>query len=175
MQRFSEIYKRKLNESEVHQETKVAEEFKSIYGAMLEFYGLRAINNLNEESKLSFLTELNRYWTEEEGLTEKGQAFLQKRSMSLNENSTAVQKKNYLRSKSYAVINETLRQSKVKYKLYDAIDEIYTQTAAKNITEILSPDTMYTIILESFNKAIANFMQQVNTELNESVKAVKHK
>ena len=170
MQKFGDVYKRKLNESEVRQETKVTEEFKTVYKAMLEHYGLKAINQLNEQSQLSFLTELNRYWSEEEGLSEKGQAFLQKRSMSLNENSTAVQKKNFLRAKSYTVINETLRQSKVKYKLYDVIDEMYNQLNASGLNDILSPDMITAIISESFNKSLTDFTNNINRELKESAK-----
>ena len=171
MRKFGDVYKQKLNESETRQETKVTEEFKSVYKAMLEHYGLNAINQLNEESQLSFLTELNRYWSEEEGLSEKGQAFLQKRSMSLNENSTAEQKKNFLRAKSYAVINETLRQSQVKYKLYDVIDEMYSQLNASGLNDILSPDMITTIISESFNKSLTDFTNNINKELKESAKA----
>ena len=170
MRKFGEIYKQKLNESEARQETKVVEEFKKVYDAMLEHYGLRSINHLNEASQLSFLTELNRYWSEEEGLSEKGEIFLQKRSMSLNENSTAVQKKNFLRVKSFAVINETLRQSGVKYKLYDVIDEMYNQLNASGLNDILTPDMITAIITESFNKSLTDFTNTINRELKDSSK-----
>ena len=168
MQKFGEIYKRKLNESETRQETKVLDEFKIVYKAMLEHYGLKAINSLNEQSKLSFLTELNRYWTEEEGLSEKGKNFVNQRLISLNENSTSLQKKNFLRAKSYAVINETFRQSNIKYKLYDVIDEMYKELNASNLNDILSSETITSIILESFNRSLIELTNNIGTELKES-------
>ena len=169
MKRFSEIYKEKVNESEILNENKVLEDFRTIYSAMLEHYGLAAIHDLNEESQVSFLTELNQYWSEEEGLSEKGDRFLDKRSMSLNENSTAVQKKNYLRERSVAVINETLRQSDIKFRLYDIIDEIYTQVNASDLKEVLSPDMITSIISESFVNSLNELTTTINTELKNSI------
>lgn len=169
MKKFSEIYKAKLNEAETRQETKVLGDFKKVYSTMLEHYGLKSVHDLNEESKLSFLTELNHYWNEEEGLSEKGEKFLQKRSLSLNENSTAVQKKNFLKEKAVVLIRETLRQSNLKYKLYDIVDEIYTQTKATDLKDIMSPDMITTILAESLAKSGDEFITNINKELKESV------
>lgn len=171
MKKFGEIYKTKLNEAETRQELKVLSEFKVIYNAMLEHYGLRSVHQLNEDSQVSFLTELNHYWSEEEGLSEKGQTFLQKRSMELNENSTLIQKKNFLRAKSYAVVNETLRQSNIKFKLYDVIDEMYKQVKASDVADILTPETITSIIAESFSKCLNELSANINKELSESVKS----
>ena len=118
MRKFNEIYKIKMNESETRQESKILEDFKAIYNAMLENYGLQSVHQLDEKTQTAFLTELNHYWSEEEGLNDKGQNFLVKRSMTLNENSTAAQKKNYFREKSFIIINETIRQIDMKDKLY---------------------------------------------------------
>jgi hypothetical protein len=170
MKKFHDIYKTKLNESETRQEAKVLTDFKAIYNAMLEHYGLRSVHQLNEDSQLSFLTELNRYWSEEEGLSEKGQNFLQKRSMELNENSTLIQKKNFLRAKSYAVVNETLRQIDIKDKLYSIIDEMYHQIKANDISDILTPEMITSIISESFTKYLNELSNTINTELTESIK-----
>jgi hypothetical protein len=169
MKRFSDIYKEKVFEAETKQEGKVLEAFKQIYGTMLDHYHLTAINDLTDESKLSFLTELNQYWNEQDGVTEKGKKFLEKRSMSLNENSTAVQKKNFLKEKASVVISETLRQTNLKYKLYDVIDEMYKQTNASNLRDILSPDMITTIITESFVNSINDFTTNINKELKENV------
>ena len=170
MKKFNEIYKVKLNESETRQENKVLEDFRVVYDAMLEHYGLNSVHQLNEESQLSFLTELNRYWSEEEGVNEKGILFLQKHAMTLNENSTAIQKKNFLRNKSYAVINETIRQTNLKFRLYDVIDEMYKQLSAKDISDVLTPDMITNIISESFNKSLSEFTANINKELKESVR-----
>lgn len=170
MRKFGEIYKEKLNESEARQEAKILGDFQLVYNAMLEHYGLTSVHQLDEESQISFLTELNHYWSEEAGLSEKGNAFLEKRSASLNENSTAVQKKNFLRSKSYAVINETFRQTNLKYRLYDVIDEMYKSLKASDLSDILTPDMITNIITESFYKAFEEFMGGVKKELKESVK-----
>jgi hypothetical protein len=175
MKKFSVIAKEKAEEHNILQENKVLDDFKKIYGAMLEHYGLTAIHDLDEDSQLSFLTELNHYWSEEGGLSEKGNKFLQKRSMNLNENSTAVQKKNFLKDKSYAVINETLRQTDLKFRLYDVIDQIYHETNASNLKEVLSPDMITSIITESFVKSLNEFTENINKELKESVESIEPK
>ena len=169
MKKFHELYKEKVNEAEELQEGKILSDFRNIYGVLLEHYGLTTIHELDEDSQISFLTELNNYWSEEEGLSEKGDRFLDKRSMSLNENSTAVQKKNYLRERSIAVINETLRQSDIKFRLYDVIDEIYTQVNASNLKEVLSPDMITSIISESFVNSLNELTTTINTELKNSI------
>jgi len=170
MKKFGEIYKAKVNEAEIRFENKILDDFKIIYNDMLEHYGLESVHQLNEQDKTSFLTELNIYWSEEEGLSEKGEIFLEKRTMTLNENSTATQKKNFLRDKSYAIINETLRQSDIKYKLYDIIDEMYKQLNASSLNDILTPDTILTIISESFNRSVVSFKENMFVELKESAK-----
>jgi len=169
MKKFSEIYRMKLNESETLQEGKILDDFKVIYNTMLEHYGLQSVHQLNEEAQLSFLTELNHYWSEEEGMNEKGERFLEKRSMELNENSTAIQKKNFLKAKSYAIINETLRQSNIKDKLYSIIDEMYKQLHASDISDILNPEMITSIISESFTKCLNELSSNINKELTESV------
>lgn len=170
MRKFGEVVKEKIQISDQRQENKILEDFKTVYNSMLEHYGLQTVRQLDEESQLSFLTELNHYWSEEEGLSEKGQQFLEKRSMELNEASTATQKKNFLKAKSYAVINETLRQSGLKTKLYDVIDEMYNQLKASDVSDILSPDMITNIITESFTKSLTEFTSRINKELNDSVK-----
>jgi len=169
MKKFSEIVKEKISSAQVLQESKVLEDFKEVYGSMLDHYGLTSIHDLNEESQLSFLTELNHYWSEEEGISEKGEKFLQKRSMSLNENSTAVQKKNFLKERASVLIKETLRQTDLKYKLYDIVDMMYKQTNASDLRDILSPDMITTIIAESFARSLDEFTTNINKELRESV------
>lgn len=170
MRKFGEIYKEKLSEAEIRQETKVLDDFKMVYNAMLEHYGLTSIHQLDQKSQVSFLTELNNYWTEDEGLKEQGKVFLEKRSMVLNENSTATQKKNFLRMKSYAVLNETFRQTDLKYRLYEVIDEMYNSLKASDISDVLTPEMITSIIAESFNKTSSEFLAGINNELKESVK-----
>jgi len=173
MIKYGDIYKKKLNESETQHENKVLTEFKVIYNTLLEHYNLKSVHQLNENSQTSFLTELSKYWDENNGLSEKGKNFLLNHETTLNENSTSTQKKNFLREKSYLVINETLRQSNIKYKLYDIIDEMYNQLNASNIREILTPDMITNIISESFSKSLNEFVSNVNLELSESAKTIK--
>lgn len=170
MRKFGDVYKEKMSESQTRKENQVLEDFRLVYSAMLEHYGLNSVHQLNEESQLSFLTELNHYWSEEEGINERGQQFLDKRSMALNESSTAIQKKNFLKAKSYAIINETLRRSNIKYRLYDIVDEMYKQLNASDLSDILSPDMITTIINESFLKCLNEFTQNINKELSESAR-----
>jgi len=168
MRKFGEIYKQKVTEAEIRQENKILEDFKHVYSALLDHYGLKSVHELDDEAQVSFLTELNGYWSEKEGLNEKGKTFLEKRSMELNENSTAIQRKNFLREKCNIVINETIRQSKLKYKLYDIIDEMYKQINASDLSDVLSPEMITNIITETLNKTIEDFTSNIRKELKES-------
>jgi len=170
MRKFSTIYKEQLNESEKIHETSVINDFKKIYSSLLEHYNLTAIHDLNKESQLSFLTELNQYWSEEGGLTEQGKLFLQKREMRLNENSTPLQKKNYLKTKAATILSETLRQTDAKYKMYVVIDEMYEQIEAEKLGDVLSPNMISDIITEAFAETLDTFITSIRTELSESAK-----
>jgi len=173
MKKFLELYKQKLEESENLQETQVLTDFRNIYSVLLEHYGVTTIHDLDEETQLSFLTELNHYWSEEEGLSEKGEKFIAKKSLVLNENSTPNQKKNFLKAKVSAVIDETVRQSNLKWRIYDIVDEMYSQINASSLREILTPDMITNIILESFSRTVDEFTANINTELSESAKPAK--
>jgi hypothetical protein len=173
MKKFTQAFKEKLQEHENLQENKILSDFRSIYNAMLENYNIKAIHDLDDESQLSFLTELSHYWSEEEGLSEKGEKFIEKRSLVLNENSTAVQKKNFLKTKIANVINETLRQAELKWKIYDVIDTMYEQLSAADLRDILSPEAMVEIINESLNKSISELSNKINKELTDSAKETK--
>jgi hypothetical protein len=170
MKKFSDIYKKQLNESEALHENNVVNDFKKIYNALLEHYNLTAIHDLNEKSQLSFLTELNQYWSEEHGLSELGKSFIQRKDMRLNENSTPLQKRNYLKTKASNILSETLRQTDMKYKMYVAIDEMYEQVKAQKIEDVMSPNVISDIITEVFAEKLDEFVSNIRTELNESAK-----
>jgi len=170
MRKFGQVYKEKMNESEQLHESKIVEDFRKIYNALLEHYSLTAIHDLNENSQVAFLTELNHYWTEEEGLSELGRNFLKKRELRLTENSTPLQKKNFLKSKATILLSETLRQTDAKYRLYKVIDEMYQQVKGENIEDVLSPNMISDIVTEAFAEALDEFITNVRSELSESVK-----
>ena len=79
MKKFGDVYKQKLFEARVRQESKILEDFRLVYNALTENYGITSVYHLDEKTQLSFLTELSDYWTEESGITEKGINFLNKR------------------------------------------------------------------------------------------------
>ena len=170
MRKFGEVYKEKVNESETIHESRVVSDFKQIYNAMLEHYNLTAIHDLNEKSQLSFLTELNQYWNEEDGLNETGAKFIKKRSPRLTENSTPLQKKNYLKNKTSILLSETMRQNDLKYKLYSVIDEMYKMVKGDEINDVLSPNMISDIITEAFAESLDEFVTNIRTEISESVK-----
>jgi hypothetical protein len=170
MKKFSEIYKEKVNESQIQQENKVLESFKKVYSALLDNYRITSLYDLDADSQVSFLTELNQYWNENEGLLEKGEKFLDKRVISLNENSTVVQKKNFLKEKTIAIINETLRQVDFKDKIYSVLDEMYHQIKATDIGEVLPPHIITDIVKENFHSSIDKFVRDINEELTNSIK-----
>jgi hypothetical protein len=111
---------------------------------------------------------LNSYWSEEEGVSERGKKFLQTRSDVLSESSTSLQKKNFFKNKAAVIINETIRQSELKWKLYDIIDEMFNEVQASNVADILSPDIISDIIQESVKTTLDKFIKEIRTELNQS-------
>ena len=170
MRKFGEVYKEKMNESEQLHESKIVEDFRKIYNALLEHYNLTAIHDLNETSQLSFLTELNQYWSEEEGLSELGQNFLKKKTPRLNENSTPLQKKNYLKDRATLLLSETLRQTDANNRLYNVIDEMHEQVKGESISDVLSPNMIGDIITEAFAESLDDFIMNIRRELSESDK-----
>jgi len=168
MKKFHELYKEKVSEAEELQETQVLTDFRNVYNMMLEHYAIASIHELDEESQVSFLTELNHYWSEDAGISEKGEKFIAKRCLMLNENSTATQKKNFLKSKVQNLISETVRQSDLKWKLYDVIDEMYNQLNASSLRDILTPDMIKNIIFETFSNTVNEFTENIHKELSES-------
>lgn len=170
MRKFGEVYKEKMNESEQLHESRIVEDFRSIYNALLEHYNLSAIHDLNEKSQVAFLTELNQYWSEEEGLSELGQNFLKKKTPRLNENSTPLQRKNYLKDRAVILLSETLRQTDAKNRLYNVLDEMYQQVKGENISDVLSPKMIGDIVTEAFAESLDEFILNIRKELNESAK-----
>ena len=172
IKKFNDLYKEKQVRSNELLEGKLLNEFKSVYGTLLEKYSISDFYTLNEEEQVTFLAELNSYWNDIEGLSDKGKKFIQIRSDVLSESSTSLQKKNYLKNKTSKIISETIRQSELKWKLYDIINEMYNEIQAKGITDILSPDNISDIIQESFKVSLDSFVKEIRTELNESAKEV---
>jgi hypothetical protein len=170
MRKFTTVYKEKVNESEQLHESIIVGDFRKIYNALLEHYNLNAIHDLNEKSQLSFLTELNQYWTEEKGLNKEGVAFLEKRSFRLTENSTPLQKKNFLKSKTSVLLNETMRQNDMKYKVYSIIDEMFTQVEGESINDVLSPNIISDILTEAMAESLDEFITNIRFEISESAK-----
>lgn len=175
MRKFGDAYKEKMVKHEQLHEAKVVNEFKQIYNSLLEHYNLTAIHDLNEKSQVAFLTELNQYWTEETGLTDIGRNFLKKRTPILTENSTPLQKKNYLKDKVGILLSETLRQNDIKYKVYNVIDEMYQQVKGKNINSVMSPETINNTITEAFATVLDQFVKDIYIEISESAKKFKSK
>jgi len=170
MKKFNVAYREKMQEAEEIQESKVLFDFRSIYNAMLEHNNIKTIHDLDDESQVSFLTELSHYWSEEKGLSDKGGKFLEKRSLILNENSTPTQKKNFLKVKISTVINETIRQAKLKWRIYDCIDEAYNQLNAEDLRDVLNPIAITEIVTDSLNKAFTKLSNTIDIELSESAK-----
>ena len=174
MRKFHTIYKEKQSRSNELFETKVLNDFKNVYSTLLDKYSIADFYNLNEEEQITFLAELNSYWSEEQGVLERGKKFLQIRSDVLSETSTTLQKKNFLKKKTSTVINESLRQSQIKWKLYDVIDEMYNEISASNVAEVLSPNNIIEIIKESFVGSLKEFFKEMRHELLTSATEVEN-
>lgn len=173
MKKFNKVYKEKKNKVEKLNEKKTLDDFNKVFRKLLETYNISDFYDLSEKYQNIFLSDLNKYWTEENGLSESGQKFLNRNADMITENSSMLQKKNYLKKKATSVIKETLHSSDIKFKLYDVIDEMFHQSGAKTVSDIASTDVMTSVIHESFSNALNEFMNQFSTEIYESDKEVK--
>ncbi len=173
MKKFNSVYKDQQKRFQSLKEGKILNDFSRVYNSLLEKYNILEFYDLNEKYQNAFLSELSIYWSEEHGISEKGKKFLQKNTDMLNESSTTLQRKNYLKRKSTATINETLRQSELKWKLYSIIDEMYKEVKASKIQEVLSPGVLVKTIHDSMATSLKELMKEINYELTESAKPKK--
>lgn len=170
MRKFNSVYKEKKQRTEQLVEQKRLGEFKQVYDALLEKYNINEFHELDDEYQDRFLVEINKYWTEDDGVTENGQKFLRRKSDFINESSTTLQRKNYLKKKARAIIAESIDRTGLKWRLYDVLDEMYKSTGSANIAEVMSPEMISDTLENSFKSAVNEMMEQVRTELNESAK-----
>lgn len=171
MRKFNTVLKEKQTKEEQLSEKKVLGQFKRVYDALLEKYGITGFRELPEKGQSIFLNELNSYWSEEEGISESGVKFLSARGKALNEHSSEEQKKYFIQEKANIVIGETLRQAEVKWKIYNILDEMYTETKASKISEVVSSKTAIDILKEAFQKNIKELLSEINYELSENSKS----
>lgn len=172
MRKFNTVFKEKQTISEQVLEERLLNEFKEVYSGLLEQYEISEFHDLDENTQVAFLRELNEYWTEEEGLSEKGTHFLKTKSVLLTEDSTDLQKQSYLRNKSTVLISEVLRQSDIKGKLYEVLDEMFKNTKSEKIEEVLSPDAITGTILESFGVSLQDLLTEMVYELTPEPEAL---
>jgi hypothetical protein len=170
MRKFNQVFKEKQTQVENTFEEKILSEFKKVYNSLLEKYEVPEFYDLSEKYQGAFLAELNSYWSEEKGVTEIGDKFLKTRECTLNESSTEEQKKNVLQTKTQIIIDETIRQTNIKNKLYCVLDTMYNEVKASNISEVLAPEVISEIIKESFVKTLKGLLREINWELKESAK-----
>jgi hypothetical protein len=170
MRKFNTVFKEKQTKVENLFEEKILSQFKTVYSALLEKYGVPEFYDLSEKYQGAFLAELNSYWTEEAGVSESGDKFLKLHEPTLNESSTPEQKKLVLQTKAQIVIDETLRQTDIKTKLYTVLDEMYNQVNASNISDVLAPEVISDVIKESFVKSLKELLREINYEIKESSK-----
>lgn len=168
MRKFRAVFKEKQNLSEGLREKNVLGSFEKVYSALLEKYEISNFKNLDEKYQTVFLAELNSYWDEKQGILPRGQKFLDGNSDLLNENSTSDQKKNYMKKRTVPAITETFRQSGLKYRLYNIIDEMYKGIGADDLSDVLSAKEMTEIMVESFRESVKSFMTEVKYELTEN-------
>jgi hypothetical protein len=167
MRKFTAVFKEKQAILEQVLETRLLNEFKDIYSSLLEQYETTEFHELDENTKVAFLRELNEYWTEETGISKKGKDFLKNKSVLLTESSTPLQKQSYLRNKVATVISETLRQAEIKQKIYNVLDEMFKNTKSKDISDVLPTDAISGTILESFGISLQDLMTEIVYELSD--------
>jgi len=175
MRRFNDLFKEKHSKAIQVNEAKVLTSFEQVYNVLLEKYNINSYEDLSEKYQIIFAGELNNYWDEENGLTEKGQNFLKQKSAILNENATLLQKRNFLKNKANIIIKETFRQVGMRTKFYDIIDEMYNTIGATSLKQVLDPATISNILKESLTEASEEFIDGINAELAEACKSTMKK
>ena len=170
MRKFNTVFKEKQTKVEDLFEKKILSQFKGVYSALLEKYEVPEFYDLSEKYQGAFLAELNSYWKEEEGVTEIGAKFLKSKESTLNESSTDEQKRNVLQTKTQIIVDETIRQTNIKNKLYTVLDEMYNDVKASNISDVLAPEVISEVIKESFVKTLKELLKEINYEIKESAK-----
>ena len=175
MRKFNDISKDKQAQFQKLEEGKILRDFKKVYATLLDVYQINEFNNLQENEQTAFLTELNNYWSEAEGISQKGKRFIETKSINLTENSTPLQKKNFLKTRVKKSLNETLIGTNFKDKIYTIIDEMYREINGSSISDVLNPNTIRNILMESCNEIIENYMDNIHHELSESAKAKSRK
>jgi len=170
MKKFRTVLKTKQSRHNLDQEKKILLGFKKVYNTLLEKYETSAFHNINEETKPVFLAELNSYWSEDKGLLKKGKLFLKGDSDMLNEASSNIQKKQYMKKRITPLISEVLRQSNLKWKMYDVINEVYKNTNAESLGDVMPANDISDTVLESFQSSLREFMKEVHFELTENSK-----
>ena len=173
MKRFGNVLKNKQKKHNLVQEKKILIGFKKVYNALLEKYNTSSFHDIQNDHKQVFLAELNSFWSEDKGILKKGKLFLKGNSDILNEQSTNIQKKQYMKKRITPLISEVLRQSNLKWKMYDVLDEVYKGTNSQSLNDIMESDEILNTILESFQISLKSFMQEVQFELTENSKPKK--
>ena len=171
MKKFRTVLKTKQRNHDLVQEKKILLGFKKVYNSLLEKYGTSSFHDLNESNRPAFLAELNSYWSEDKGLLKKGKEFLRGNTDMLNESSTPAQKKIYMKKRITPLISETLRQSNLKWKMYDVLNEVYKSTKSKNLSDVLPANEILDTVLESFQLSLRSFMEEIDYELKENSKS----
>ena len=166
MRKFNAVFKEKQAISEQVLEARLLKQFKAVYTGLLEQYATTEFHDLDEDTQVAFLRELNEYWTEEAGLSETGANFLKHKSALLTEDSTPAQKQTFLKNKAAAVISETLRQADMKQKLYNVLDEMFKSTKSEEIEDVLPTEAITGSILESFGLALQDLMTEIVYEIS---------
>jgi hypothetical protein len=170
MRKFNTVLKEKQTKEEQLSEKKVLGQFKRVYDALLERYSVTEFGVLSEKAQNVFLSELNAYWSEAEGVSEMGVKFLSTRGRSLNEHSSTEQKKNFLHEKTNIVISEMIRQSELKNKIYGVIDEMYNEVKATALPDVLPANVIFETVKEAFVKSVKTLLTEINYEIKESSK-----
>ena len=167
MRKFNNLYKEKQVVVNKLHEKKVLRGFKKIYATLLEQYNVVNVNQLTNANKKAFITELNEYWAEKNGITKRGRLFLKDNHLLLTENSTIKQKRYFLIEKLDVLIDETLRKSQLKHKLYDVLDEMYKETKSEDIEDVLKSKTITKTIAESFSKSVGKLLAEIDYEITD--------
>ena len=173
MRKFTAIFKEQKTAADNLNEQKVVDSFKLVYDALLEKYEVSGYKDLSEEYQDVFLNELHSYWDDQNGLSKKGEKFLNSKSQYLSEHATTLQKKNFFKAKVNPIISESIRQADLKTKVYDVIDEMYSSVNGSNVSDVLAPKVMVEMIKEAFISAGKEVISEMHYELFESAKVEK--
>jgi len=114
MKSFDSVYGKKRNIAINEHKTAVDRDHSTIVAAVKKEFGINDFRTLTEAERESYRSMINEMWNREEGLTEKGVAFLNESKDTLTDKSTDEQIARFIKKSINPVVDRVLQDIVLK-------------------------------------------------------------